>query len=179
MRVDSGSTAISGARGGTASHLVQGHEHQQERQVEQGGEEDPRAAGCEGGSACAAPQTQEERAEHQGAEEVDAAGQPDERRQQADREERQAAGHDLPLGAAAVGIDHRQHPDAGARVVVAVEPRDGERVRQLPEEQDPEEHPGPDAQLTARAATQPATGGRAPGTAPSTVQSGVTCLSGV
>src|SRR4029453_19012880 len=43
-------------------------------------------------------------------------------------------------GTTSVGLEHRQQRDAGARVVVAIHPRDGEEVRHLPEEYDPEKH---------------------------------------
>ncbi len=62
----------------------------------------------------------------------------------------QRVDHGLARRAAAVGLDHRQHREPRARVVVAVDPRDREEVRQLPEKDDAEQHPGALRQLVAR-----------------------------
>src|SRR5688572_5945541 len=60
---------------------------------------------------------------------------------EADEDQGQGLQDDLPRRAPALGIDDRQHRISRLRVVLAVQPRDREEVRQLPEEQDAEERP--------------------------------------
>ena len=64
------------------------------------------------------------------------------------------------------------------RVVVAVEPGDGQEVRHLPEEHDAEEDQRRQRN-TPVAAVHPITGGSAPGIAPTSVASEVRSFSGV
>ncbi len=77
-----------------------------------------------------------------------------------------------------VAIDHGQHAQAGASVLVAVNPGDGQKVRHLPEEQNQEQNAGFTGDLAAHGA--PADDRRQrPGTAPTSVFSGVSLFSGV
>ena len=75
----------------------------------------------------------------------------------------------LASGPPAVRLDHRQHREAGLAVVVAIQPRDGHEVRNLPEEDDREERGAADATALPCDAVQPMSGGSAPGTAPTSV----------
>ena len=49
--------------------------------------------------------------------------------------------HRLAPGGAPIGLNHRQQRDTRPRVFVAVHPGDGQKVRHLPHEDDPEQHP--------------------------------------
>ena len=70
---------------------------------------------------------------------VDEARGPEERRQDADRDEQEAEREGVARGAAARRVDGREDPEAGRAVVRAVPPADGVEVRHLPEEEDGEE----------------------------------------
>src|SRR5262249_22198287 len=59
----------------------------------------------------------------------------------AGRDEQQSGEEHLRGGLDAGVVDDGQHTDAGASVVFAVDPRDGEEVRKLPEELNREERP--------------------------------------
>ena len=60
---------------------------------------------------------------------------------EAHRQQRRGVGRHLVAGAAAVRLEHRQHREAGAPVVVLEQPGDGQEVRHLPQEDDREQHP--------------------------------------
>src|SRR5215831_9109616 len=132
------------------SSLVEGQKGQQDGQVEQRRIEDAARRDDRRRQRLARPERNEGRAEDEGAHEVDRSGETDQGRQQTHGQQRQTAGDDLPLGGGAIGVDHRQEPDAGAGVVVAVETRDRQGVRQLPQEEDPEQHPGAEPEPLAR-----------------------------
>src|SRR5712692_2175617 len=112
---------------------VERHHDEQRRQINQRREQEPprrRRSGREG-QTDAVPE--EDGPEHKRRGEIKRAGYSHERRQQAYREEREAMLDDLAAGAAAVGLDDRQESDAGAAEVVAINIRDRQRVRDLPE----------------------------------------------
>ena len=116
--------------------------------------------------------------EDQRPEEVQRPGQPDDRRQQADRHQRQGVERRLAAGQRPRRIDAGKHPHAPPGVVVAVDPGDRQEVRELPEEDDQEQGPGLDAQLPRR--RRPADHRRQrPGTAPTAVFKVVYGFSGV
>ena len=58
-----------------------------------------------------------------------------------DRQQRGGPQHGLPRCEHALRIDHGQHRQAGARVVLAIHPGDGEEVRQLPQEHQQKQRP--------------------------------------
>ena len=93
--------------------------------------------------------------------------------------ESEAVHERLARGEAALAVQHRQHREARAGVVVAVEPGDRQEVGHLPEEEDGEQDGPRPGRASRWAALQPITGGSAPGTAPTRVASGVRFLSGV
>src|SRR5262249_6268372 len=128
-----GSTGTSRARAGPRlTDLVERHEREQERQIDDRRDDDTPGRRGRGSQRLRRPDDEEQRPQEERAEEVDAPREPHERRQEPGRVERETPGHDLTLSAPAVRVDHGQDADAGAGVVLAVEPGDGERVGQLP-----------------------------------------------
>ena len=101
------------------------------------------------------------------------------RRGEAHEQQGQAVDHRLPAGQVALAVEHRQHGQPATGVVVPVDPGDGEEMGDLPEEQDGEQHERAAVERVPRAAAQPMTGGSAPGTAPTSVESEVRRLRGV
>src|SRR5437867_8585087 len=71
-------------------------------------------------------------------------------RQQAHRDQHECIDNDLLRGDAAIGFHHRQHQNPGAAVIFAIHPGDGEKMWELPEKQDSEEHPSLDAECPRR-----------------------------
>src|SRR4051812_34935008 len=56
----------------------------------------------------------------------------------------------LASGAYTIWVAHRQHYEARLRVFIAIEPRNGKEVRQLPEEQNRKERPAFARNIVAR-----------------------------
>ncbi len=63
--------------------------------------------------------------------------------------ERQSVEDDGEHGGAAIAFHHRQHAHAGALVVLAIQPRDGVEVRELPQKHDGEQHEGFSVEVAA------------------------------
>ena len=62
--------------------------------------------------------------------------------QQTHREQQPCVDDDLTRDRPSVRTRHRQHQNARARIVFAIEPRDRLKMRKLPDEQDGEQHHG-------------------------------------
>jgi hypothetical protein len=97
-------------------------------------------------------QAHEPQPEQGGHHAVDHARQAHHRRQDADRPQGGGIEQRLPAGAAAIGFRDRQQRNAGGRIVVAIQPRDGQEVRHLPHEHDAEEHQRRQRDLAGRRA---------------------------
>ena len=95
-------------------------------------------------------QRNEEQRKDERAGEIDRAGHADERGREAERQQRQRVDDGLTPRAAAVGLEHRQHREPRPRVILAIDPCDRQKVRQLPQENDAEEDPRALRQLVER-----------------------------
>ena len=95
-----------------------------------------------------------------------------------DREEDRRVAHDRVLRRV-LAAHVRQHLEPGTRVLLATEERDRVEVRELPEEEDREEHQAAAPSTRFVAAVQPRSGGIAPGIAPTSSARCERCFSGV
>src|SRR6266481_5932580 len=127
---------------------VERHDRQQSGQVDQRCRQQPPGSGSRPIVDESGRNPQKPERKYGGEHEVDTPGQPDQGRQHADRQQRQAVVERLKARAAAAFVEHRQESHARTGVVLAVEVADRERMRDLPEEHYACEHPGLRPQLT-------------------------------
>src|SRR5688500_10363883 len=100
--------------------LIEDHQPEQDGQVEHGSEEQTARALARVGEGGVDARPEEKYAEREGAVEVDQAGRPQNRREEADGHEQQRPDDYLARGDVARGLDDGQHHYPGARVVLLV-----------------------------------------------------------
>src|SRR5262245_57541818 len=136
------------ARGG--SWPVEHQNGEEQGQGEERGHRKPSRGGPRAPSRVRQARAEQSQPEYARRCEIRSPAEPDRRRKHAHAEERKRRRHDLAVGRRPVRVDDRKDANAGSRVVVAIEPSDRERVRQLPEEDDGKQHGGAQTELAAR-----------------------------
>src|SRR5208282_1824329 len=119
-------------------------EHEQtheQRNVDDCGVQQPHGAAI--GLLARGPQAhlQERQAQQQGPEQITHTGQPGDRGKQTDGNQDGRVAHNVAERGAPGGIHDREHANAGAGVILAVDPGNGEEMGELPEEKNREENP--------------------------------------
>src|SRR5262245_41349033 len=118
------------ARGG--SWPVERQNGEEQGQVQERGHQNPSRRGRRRPARVRQAHAEQSQPEYARRCEIRGPAEPDRRRKHAHAEERKRRRHDLAVGHRPVRVHDRKDANAGSRVVVAIEPSDGERGRQLP-----------------------------------------------
>src|SRR5262245_18421771 len=136
------------ARGG--SWPVERQNGEEQGQVQERGHQNPSRRGRRWPARVRQAHAEQSQPEYARRCEIRGPAEPERRRKQPHAEERKRRRHDLAVGHRPVRDHDRKDANAGSRVVVAIEPSDRERVRQLLEVDDGKLHRGAQTELAAR-----------------------------